>query len=67
MERYPDSPAGWAELRARMARAKTPEEINEIVQEMKRVLIAYEAKMASDRRSQTSPDLTEDETTDKSA
>ena len=50
MEPYPDPPEGWPELQERMSRAKTPEEINEILKEMKRVLELYEAKTSSQNR-----------------
>lgn len=54
MENLPDPPRGWLELRARMSRAKTPEEINKILEEMHRALDAYEAKGDSRIRSQAS-------------
>jgi hypothetical protein len=57
MEHYPDPPRGWVKLRARMNRAKTAKEINQILEEMTRVLQKYEAKLSSDARfrSQTCP------------
>ena len=60
MEHYPDAPPGWLALRERMNVAKTPDEVNEVVEEMKKVLDAYEAKMGSGRRSLVRPDLRED-------
>jgi len=59
MTSHADEPKGWAELSERMARAKTPEQIKEILKEMNRVLDAYEAKVGSGRRSQISPDSSE--------
>lgn len=50
MEKFPDPPKGWPELQARMSRAKTPEEINEILNEMNQVLDAFEAKVGSNSR-----------------
>ncbi len=57
MADFPDPPEGWLELQLRMARATTPEEINELVKEMDQVLDKYETRLGSGRRSRTSPDL----------
>lgn len=55
MEQHPDPPSGWAELQARMNRAETSQEIDEIVAKMKRVLDAYETQRGSGRLQRTSP------------
>jgi hypothetical protein len=60
MEKFPDPPKGWLELQARMSRAKTPEEINEILNEMNQVLDAYEARIGSSSRSRTPYDPRKD-------
>jgi hypothetical protein len=60
MEKFPDPPNGWLELQARMSRAKTPEEINEILNEMIQVLDAYEAKIGSSSGSRTPYDPLKD-------
>jgi hypothetical protein len=65
MERYPDPPHGWAELRTRMVRAKSAEEINQILEEMYRVLNRFEAKMDGRKRLQTSIDRGPDHHSDR--